>query len=130
MLPDKHGRPGLDRSPIIAAVYRIKPPLESRRSAVQRYLALLPVVAVLATASADAQAGYGQISLDNQTSATANLYVDGQFGCGPVLARGFCTTQVKIGTHDLEAKLGSGGYRTKTGVQLKQGQVITWKIEN
>jgi hypothetical protein len=94
-----------------------------------RYLAFLPVVAVLSTTSADGQAGYGQISLDNQTSVSANLYVDGQFGCGPVLARGFCTTQVRIGTHDLEAKLNGGGSRTKTGVQLAQGQVVTWKIE-
>lgn len=95
----------------------------------RRFLMLLPVTALLASTSADAQAGYGQISLDNQTSVTANLYVDGQFGCGPVLARGFCTTQAKIGTHDLEAKLNGGGSRTKTGVQLAQGQVITWKID-
>ena len=95
----------------------------------RRATVLFPVLLLLAPASSEAQAGYGQISLDNQTAFTANLYVDGQFGCGPVLARGFCTTQVKIGTHELEAKLNGGGSRTKSGVNLEQGKVVTWKIE-
>ena len=93
-------------------------------------ISLVAMLILLAPETTSAQQGYGQISLDNQTSFTANLYVDSAFGCGPVLARGFCTTQVKIGTHELEAKIAGRASKTKAGVLLGQGQVVTWKIEN
>jgi hypothetical protein len=45
-----------------------------------------------------------QISLQNNTNFWLNLYIDGNFGCGPVMPSGFCTSSVTPGSHVLEAR--------------------------
>jgi hypothetical protein len=45
-----------------------------------------------------------QISLQNNTSSWLNLYIDGNFGCGPVMPNGFCTSSVNPGARVLEAR--------------------------
>ena len=45
-----------------------------------------------------------QISLQNNTSFWLNLYIDGNFGCGPVMPNGFCISSVKPGARVLEAR--------------------------
>jgi hypothetical protein len=83
-------------------------------------IALTPIAAL-------ALDGYGQISLENKTSATADLYVDGAYGCR-ALAGLLCTTQVSVGTHNLEAKLTDGRSTTQDGVVIGQGESRTWTI--
>jgi hypothetical protein len=85
-------------------------------------------LAVCAT-QASAQEGYGQITLDNKTDSAADLYVDGAYGCH-ALSGLFCTTQVRVGTHDLEAKTADGLSTTVTGVAVAQGESRTWTIQN
>lgn len=45
-----------------------------------------------------------QISLQNNTGFWLNLYIDGSFGCGPVMPNGFCTSSVTSGSHLLDAR--------------------------
>jgi hypothetical protein len=47
-----------------------------------------------------------QISLQNNSNFWLNLYIDGNFGCGPVMPSGFCTASVTPGSHLLEARKG------------------------
>jgi hypothetical protein len=42
-----------------------------------------------------------QISLQNNTNFRLNLYIDNNFGCGPVMPSGFCTSSVAPGGHQL-----------------------------
>ncbi len=50
--------------------------------------------------------GMAQINMQNNTQHQLNLFIDGNFGCGPVLPNGFCTSSVTPGSHKLEARKG------------------------
>ncbi len=88
---------------------------------------ILAIVLLITPSLATALEGYGQMTLNNQASATADLYVDGAYGCR-ALARLFCTTQVRVGNHDLEAKLTDGRTINQNGVEVGQGESRTWTI--
>ncbi len=45
-----------------------------------------------------------QISLQNNTDFWLYLYIDGNFGCGPVMPSGFCVSSVTPGNHVLDAR--------------------------
>lgn len=47
-----------------------------------------------------------QISLQNNSSFWLNLYIDKNFGCGPVIPNGFCTSSVTEVSHSLDARKG------------------------
>jgi len=70
--------------------------------------------------------GYGQVTLVNRTSVTLDLYVSGSYGCRALKGL-MCTTQVKAGTHTLEAKA-SDGRSTSTSVTLNAGDSFTWTV--
>jgi hypothetical protein len=69
-----------------------------------------------------------QISLQNNTKYTLKLYIDGNFGCGPVLPRGFCTSSVTAGSHYLDAKKGDEIIQHEEGVQIGDGTSPTWTV--
>lgn len=104
---------------------------KTKRSAVTKSIAILfsTLTVSMAPTGALALEGYGQVSLNNQTSSAADLYVDGAYGCH-TQARLFCTTQVRVGVHDLEAKLTDGRSVTQTGVEVEQGGVRTFTIQD
>jgi hypothetical protein len=57
-----------------------------------------------------------------------NLYIDGNFGCGPVIPSGFCTSSVKEGSHLLEAKKGEEVMSYEKGVNIGDGTSPTWTV--
>jgi len=70
--------------------------------------------------------GYGQVTLVNRTSVTLDLYVSGSYGCRALKGL-MCTTQVKAGTHALEAKA-SDGRSVPASVTLNAGDSFTWTV--
>jgi hypothetical protein len=75
--------------------------------------------------------GWAQITLQNNTGYWMNLIVDHQFGCGPIMPSGFCTHQVRPGTHRLEAipRDKSVHYLRMRNMKIKRGESPTWTIE-
>jgi len=71
-----------------------------------------------------------QISLQNNTNLWLNLYIDGNFGCGPVMPSGFCTSSVTPGSHLLEArKRGEPGTTIPPeSVNIGDGTSPTWTV--
>jgi hypothetical protein len=90
-------------------------------------LILILALTLLSSGVASKQEGWGQVVFQNNTSSTGNLLVDGEFGCGPVLAGGFCTTQVRVGNHKLLAKL-NDGRSMPDEMEMKQGLVYTLTV--
>lgn len=85
-------------------------------------------VALLASAgAATAQTGYGQITLQNNTSVTLDLYVDADYGCRalPNLA---CTTSATAGEHNLTAQSTDGRSVVYPGVVVESGGSYTWTV--
>jgi hypothetical protein len=70
--------------------------------------------------------GYGQVTMVNQTSTTLDLYVGDAYGCR-ALRNLMCTTQVRPGTHVLEARAGDGR-STSTTTEVGAGDSVTWTI--
>lgn len=79
------------------------------------------------TLTHEAQA-MAQISLQNNTKYWVNLYIDGNFGCGPVMPSGFCTSSVKEGPHLLEARKGDVVVQKEEGVNIGDGTSPTWTV--
>ena len=71
-----------------------------------------------------------QISLQNNTSFWLNFYIDGNFGCGPVMPSGFCTSSVNPGARVLEArKRGSSEPLVPAEVvNIGDGTSPTWTV--
>jgi hypothetical protein len=69
-----------------------------------------------------------QISLQNNTKLWLNLYIDGNFGCGPVMPSGFCTSSVTAGSHLLEARKGEEVLSSERGVNIGDGTSPTWTV--
>lgn len=69
-----------------------------------------------------------QISLQNNTDLWLNLYIDGNFGCGPVMPSGFCVSSVKPGSHLLEARKRNDVISSETGVNIGDGTSPTWTV--
>ena len=72
-----------------------------------------------------------QITLQNKLNVQLNLYIDGEFGCGPVLPNGFCTSSVAAGTHTLDARTGGDPatiVATQPDVNIEDGSSPTWTV--
>jgi hypothetical protein len=69
-----------------------------------------------------------QISLQNNTKFWLDLYIDGNFGCGPVMPSGFCTSSVKAGPHNLEARKGNEVVAHEDNVNIGDGTSPTWTV--
>jgi hypothetical protein len=80
---------------------------------------------------ADRAYAMAQISLQNNSNFWLYLYIDGNFGCGPVMPSGFCTSSVKEGSHLLEARKGgnpSTTIRSEPSVNIGDGTSPTWTV--
>ena len=75
---------------------------------------------------ADRAYAMAQISLQNNSNLWLDLYIDDNFGCGPVMPSGFCTSSVKEGIHRLEARKGQKTVAHEEGVQIGDGTSPTW----
>jgi hypothetical protein len=72
-----------------------------------------------------------QISLQNNSKLWLNLYIDDNFGCGPVMPSGFCTSSVMPGSHKLEARKGGEPNTTimiERDVHIGDGTSPTWTV--
>jgi hypothetical protein len=79
-----------------------------------------------------------QITMVNKSKVTLNLYIDGNFGCGPVLGVGhftnspgqFCTSSITPGPHLLEARKGQDvvPVAREEGVNIGDGTSPTWTV--
>ena len=81
--------------------------------------------------SADRAYAMAQISLQNNSKFWLYLYIDGNFGCGPVMPSGFCTSSVKEGSHRLEARKGGDPSTTimyEPSVNIGDGTSPTWTV--
>jgi hypothetical protein len=80
-----------------------------------------------AAAPAEAQqTGWGQITLNNQTSIDLDLFVDGHYACR-ALAGLFCTSQEREGKHLCTAQ-GEGGHAGPFPCPIKSGDSFTWTV--
>ncbi|MGA3282693.1 MAG: hypothetical protein ABSD50_17140 [Smithella sp.] len=93
---------------------------------VSKILMLVLLVFSFSLSIADMAYAVAQISLQNNSNLWLNLYIDGNFGCGPVMPRGFCTSSVKEGVHRLEARKGQKTVAHEEGVQIGDGTSPTW----
>ena len=75
---------------------------------------------------ADMAYAMAQISLQNNSNLWLDLYIDDNFGCGPVMPSGFCTSSLKGGIHRLEARKGQKTVAHEEGVQIGDGTSPTW----
>jgi hypothetical protein len=79
-----------------------------------------------------------QITMVNRSQLTLNLYIDGNFGCGPVPGVGhftnspglFCTSSVTPGPHLLEARKSQDAVPVahEEGVNIGDGTSPTWTV--
>jgi hypothetical protein len=86
------------------------------------------LVIILSFSLANMAYALAQISLQNNSNLWLNLYIDGNFGCGPVIPSGFCTSSVKAGPHLLEAKKGEEVMSYEKGVNIGDGTSPTWTV--
>jgi hypothetical protein len=93
-----------------------------------KILMLVLLVLSFSLPLADNVYAMAQISLQNNTKLWLNLYIDGNFGCGPVMPSGFCTSSVKEGSHLLEAKKGEEVMSYEKGVNIGDGTSPTWTV--
>lgn len=88
----------------------------------------LALAAALLPGAASAQStGYGQVTFDNQTSVTGDMYVDDTYQCR-ALAHLFCTAQVEAGVHVAEFRFADGDAVTTPSFELEAGAAITIPI--
>jgi hypothetical protein len=93
---------------------------------------ILLIVLLFGLSLPSAQRAYSmaQISLQNNSSFWLNLYIDGNFGCGPVMPSGFCTSSITPGSHVLDArKRGEPGTTIASeSVNIGDGTSPTWTV--
>jgi hypothetical protein len=87
---------------------------------------------------ADMAHAMAQITMVNKSQVTLNLYIDGNFGCGPVPGIGhftnspgqFCTSNITPGLHSLEARKGQDAVPVahEEGVNIGDGTSPTWTV--
>lgn len=70
--------------------------------------------------------GYGQITLENRTGVTLDLYIGSDYGCR-ALSNLNCTSQIREGTHTLYAR---DAYDRSVSVlaTVNSGDSLTWTI--
>jgi hypothetical protein len=77
-----------------------------------------------------------QITMVNKSQATLTLYIDGNFGCGPVGPIGrftnspglFCTSSITAGPHNLEARDGDKVVAHEDKINIGDGASPTWTV--
>ncbi len=94
-------------------------------------LAIITAIVIgsaIITDQAQAQSEWAQITLQNNTPYTLDLYVDGNYGCR-ALPGMFCTTQIREGEHTFTATSASGeGSISEGPVYIQGGTSPTWTV--
>lgn len=103
-----------------------------------KILMLILLVLSFSLSLANMAQAMAQITMVNRSKLTLNLYIDGNFGCGPVLGVGHftnspgltCTCSVAPGPHLLEARKGQevAPVAREEGVQIGDGTSPTWTV--
>jgi len=78
--------------------------------------------------SSVASQSYGQVSFQNNTSVTGDLYVDDRYGCGPVQMNLYCVTQVQAGAHTAYVRFVDGEVVTFESFYVEAGKVFTLTV--
>ena len=81
------------------------------------------ILAPLALASA-------QITMQNNSDATLNLFVDGEYACGPVRPGLTCTSQISAGDHNFEAREGMNMTVASASGNVEDGTSPTFTVYN
>lgn len=90
-------------------------------------LTALAMAAALAAGTAAAQ-DYGQVVFQNNTSVTGHLYLDGGYGCGPVLMNLYCTTMARAGVHTSYVRFDDGELVDFGEIEVVAGEVFTLTV--
>ncbi len=79
---------------------------------------------------ANTTSAMSQISLQNSTNFWLYLYIDGNFGCGPVMPSGFCVSSVTPGSHVLDARKKGESITVimSEAVNIGDGTSPTWTV--
>lgn len=88
--------------------------------------AMVVCAAILAAPAVTQETGWGQITLNNQTSITLDLFVDGHYACR-ALAGMICTSQEREGNHLCTAQ-GESGRAGPFPCPVKSGESFTWTV--
>jgi hypothetical protein len=83
-------------------------------------------LAALMGPAAVAYAGSAQVTLENQTDMTLDMYVDGAYGCRALQGL-TCTAQVQSGVRALEARSGQRTLTSKTS-DIAEGSSPVWRV--
>ena len=81
------------------------------------------VFAPLALASA-------QITMENHTDVVLNLFVDGNYACGPVQPGLTCTSQINAGDHNFEAREGMNAVVASASGTVEDGASPSFVVYN
>lgn len=90
-------------------------------------LASIFIAAALASPAFAQETGWGQITLNNQTSVPLVLMVDGHYACR-TLAGLFCTSQERAGGHICTADADDGRHAGPHPCPIKSGESYTWTV--
>ena len=99
-------------------------------------LIVLLLLGLSLSLASDRAYAMAQITMVNRSQLTLYLYIDGNFGCGPVLGVGrftnspglFCTSSVTPGPHRLEAREGEKVVAHEDDVNIGDGTSPTWTV--
>jgi hypothetical protein len=71
-----------------------------------------------------------QVTLQNNTNVYLHLYIDDNWGCGPVMPHGFCTSSVTPGGHWLTARKAADNTNIKRQwMEITDGTSPVWTVE-
>ncbi|MDP2908373.1 MAG: hypothetical protein Q8N77_01055 [Nanoarchaeota archaeon] len=113
---------------------KLTPKSKKRGTMIKTALTLAAIMAIVlgfvsfVPGQAQAQSGWAQVTMQNNTPFTLDLYVDNDYGCR-ALSGMFCTTQIRVGNHTLTAKTSDGSRSTTEGpFYFAQGVSPTWTV--
>lgn len=106
---------------------KFKMAVDSRRTARVEVITLVVGFLVIFPLLTFSQQGWGQVTLQNNCRSTADLWVDGNYGCRALGHGGSCTTQVRVGFHKLKA-VATDGRSFLDSVDMPQGKVYTLTV--
>jgi hypothetical protein len=103
---------------------------------ISRMLLIMLLLLGLSLPLAYTASAMAQITMVNRSQLTLSLYIDGNFGCGPVMPLGhftnspglFCTSSITPGPHLLEAREGEKVMKHEDNVNIGDGTSPTWTV--
>lgn len=78
--------------------------------------------------SQDYTQSFGQVVFENRTDTIGHLWVDDEYGCGPVLVNFFCVTQVEAGEHSAHVRFDDGEVVSFGAIYVEPGEIVTLTV--